>query len=82
MPVSFPAILGRDVAGTVVKTGTGVRNLRTDQKVMGIVHGSYAEYVTAPADVLTVVPDGLDLRRPPLCPRDYNRRAVDAAYSP
>jgi NADPH:quinone reductase-like Zn-dependent oxidoreductase len=50
------------VAGTVLKTGTGVRNLRTDQKVIGIVSGSYAEYVIAPADVLTVVPDGLDLQ--------------------
>lgn len=61
MPVKFPAILGRDVAGTVVKTGTNVRNLKPGQLVMGLVNGGYAEYLTARADDLTVIPDGLDL---------------------
>ena len=28
--------------------------------MIGIVTGSYAEYVAAPADGLTVIPDGLD----------------------
>jgi NADPH:quinone reductase-like Zn-dependent oxidoreductase len=63
MPVTFPAILGRDVAGTVVKTGANVRNPEPGQKVMGIVNGSYAEYVTARADHLTVIPDGLELEQ-------------------
>src|SRR5690242_14855461 len=53
MPLTFPAILGRDVAGTVLKTGQNVRNPQPDQKVMGIVNGSYAEYVAARADSLT-----------------------------
>jgi NADPH:quinone reductase-like Zn-dependent oxidoreductase len=61
MPVQFPAILGRDVAGTVVKTGQDVRNLKQGQKVIGLVNGSYSEYLTARADDLTVIPDGLDL---------------------
>ncbi len=61
MPVKFPAILGRDVAGTVVKTGRDVRNLKPEQKVIGLVNGSYAEYLTARADDLTVIPDGLAL---------------------
>jgi NADPH:quinone reductase-like Zn-dependent oxidoreductase len=60
MPVRFPAILGRDVAGTVVKAGANVRNLNVDQKVIGMVTGSYAEYVATLADGLTVIPDGLD----------------------
>jgi NADPH:quinone reductase-like Zn-dependent oxidoreductase len=63
IPVTLPAILGRDVAGTVVKTGANVRNPEAGQKVMGVVNGSYAEYVTARADHLTVVPDGLDLEQ-------------------
>lgn len=63
MPVQFPAILGRDVAGTVVKAGDNVRNLKPGQKVMGIVNGSYAEYLTARADDLTVIPDGLELEQ-------------------
>jgi NADPH:quinone reductase-like Zn-dependent oxidoreductase len=61
MPVQFPAILGRDVAGTVVKVGANVRNPEPGQRVMGLVNGSYAEYLTARAEHLTVIPDGLDL---------------------
>ncbi|MGC2661092.1 MAG: NADP-dependent oxidoreductase [Bryobacteraceae bacterium] len=63
MPVTFPAILGRDVAGTVVKVGTGVRNPLPGQKVMGLVNHSYAEYLTAPAEYLTVIPDGIPLEQ-------------------
>jgi NADPH:quinone reductase-like Zn-dependent oxidoreductase len=63
MPVKFPAILGRDVAGTVVKTGVNVRTPEPGQKVMGLVNGSYAEYLTARADHLTVIPDGLELEQ-------------------
>lgn len=63
MPVNFPAILGRDVAGTVVQAGGNVRNLKPGQRVMGIVNGSYTEYLTARADHLTVIPDGLDLEQ-------------------
>lgn len=59
--LSFPAILGRDVAGTVVKVGANVRNPQIGQKVMGLVNASYAEYLVAKAEHLTVVPDGLDL---------------------
>jgi NADPH:quinone reductase-like Zn-dependent oxidoreductase len=60
MPLNLPAILGRDVAGAVVKAGVNVRNSKPGQDVMGLVHGSYAEYLTARADDLTVIPDGLD----------------------
>ncbi|MGI9070064.1 MAG: NADP-dependent oxidoreductase [Bryobacteraceae bacterium] len=61
--VKFPAILGRDVAGTVAKPGVNVRNPHPGQKVMGLVNGSYAEYLTARADHLTVIPDGLELEQ-------------------
>jgi NADPH:quinone reductase-like Zn-dependent oxidoreductase len=63
MPMKLPAILGRDVAGTVVKVGESVRSPEPGQKVMGIVNGSYAEYVTARAENLTVIPDGLQLEQ-------------------
>jgi NADPH:quinone reductase-like Zn-dependent oxidoreductase len=63
MPVTLPAILGCDLAGTVVKTGANVRSLNAGQQVMGLVHGSYAEFILAPAHILTVIPDGLDLER-------------------
>ena len=61
-PVDFPGILGRDVSGKVVKVGLGVSNPSVGQLVMGLVKGSYAEYVLAKASEVTVVPDGLDLK--------------------
>src|SRR5579875_1514507 len=61
MPLTLPAILGRDVAGTVEETGANVRTLQVGQKVIGIVNGGYAEYVAAPANNLTALPNGLDL---------------------
>jgi NADPH:quinone reductase-like Zn-dependent oxidoreductase len=63
MPLTFPAILGRDVAGTVIRTGTHVRNPQPGQRVIGLVNASYAEYLIARADHLTVLPDGLDLEQ-------------------
>jgi NADPH:quinone reductase-like Zn-dependent oxidoreductase len=63
IPVRFPAILGRDVAGTVEKAGKNVRNLNPGQRVMGLVNGSYAEYLSARADHFTVIPDGVELEQ-------------------
>jgi NADPH:quinone reductase-like Zn-dependent oxidoreductase len=60
-PLTFPAILGRDVAGTIEKTGQNVQTLQIGQKVIGLVNGAYAEYLTAPASSLTILPDGLHL---------------------
>jgi NADPH:quinone reductase-like Zn-dependent oxidoreductase len=58
--LSFPAILGRDVAGEVTAVGEGVTKFRTGDKVMGLVNHSYAEYLTARADDLAAIPAGLD----------------------
>lgn len=60
MPLRFPVILGRDVAGVVVETGSNVTNFKPGQRVMGLVNRSYAELLTAGSDVLTLIPDGLD----------------------
>ena len=60
MPLRFPVILGRDVAGEVVEIGSNVTNLKRGQQVMGLVNRSYAEFLTAGSDVLTTIPDGLD----------------------
>jgi len=61
IPLELPAILGRDVAGTVVERGANVRTLQTGQRVIGLVNSAYAEYLVAKADHLTVIPDGLPL---------------------
>jgi NADPH:quinone reductase-like Zn-dependent oxidoreductase len=60
MPLDLPAILGRDVAGEVAKVGAGVTKFKSGDKVMGLVSHSYAEYLTAKADILARIPDGLD----------------------
>jgi len=60
MPLQLPAILGRDVAGTVEKAGANVTSPKIGDRVMGLVKMSYAEYLTAKAQDVTVVPAGLD----------------------
>jgi NADPH:quinone reductase-like Zn-dependent oxidoreductase len=54
-------IIGWDVAGVVVETGTAVKHLKRGDEVFGLVnfpgHGKgYAEYVAAPADQLALKP--------------------------
>lgn len=63
MPVEFPFILGRDVAGEVVETGREVSSLEPGQKVMGLVMHSYAEFLVADAEDLTIIPEGLDIEK-------------------
>src|SRR4051794_8991330 len=63
MPLQFPAILGHDVAGEVVKTGANVSQFREGQKVMGFANHSYAEYLTARADILAPVPEGMSMEQ-------------------
>ena len=62
MPLEFPAVLGRDVAGEVVEVGLGVTTLKPGDKVLGLVERGYAELVVAKADAFARVPPGLDLR--------------------
>lgn len=60
MPLKLPAILGRDVAGTVVSLGSGTQGFQPGDRVMGLVNRAYAEFLIAnPAD-LTHIPEGLD----------------------
>ena len=50
MPLQFPTILGRDLAGEVVNTG---------RKIMGLVSKSYADYLVAKEETLAAIPEGL-----------------------
>ncbi len=63
MPLQFPTILGHDVAGEVMKTGANASQFQNGQKVMGFVNRSYAEYLTAKADTLTLVPGGMEMEQ-------------------
>ncbi len=51
-PLTFPAIMGSDFAGTVAQVGEHVTTARVDTPVYGVVWagGSYAEYIRVPAD--------------------------------
>jgi NADPH:quinone reductase len=51
LPLSFPAIMGSDFAGTVAQVGEHVTTVRADTPVYGIAFGggSYAEYMRVPA---------------------------------
>ncbi len=61
MPLDLPAVLGRDVSGTVVEIGTGVTRFKVGDRVMGLVMGGYAELVVAATDAWAAVPPKMDL---------------------
>jgi NADPH:quinone reductase-like Zn-dependent oxidoreductase len=61
MPLELPAILGRDVAGTVLAVGPGVTGFEVGQRVLGLVNRGYAEIVVAAVDAWAPVPAKLDL---------------------
>jgi len=63
MPVKFPAILGRDLAGEVANAGRNVTGLAKGMRVMALANGTYAEYTVARADVLAPIPDALDFEK-------------------
>ena len=60
MPLKLPAILGRDVAGTVVSLGSGTQGFQAGDRVMGLVNRAYAEFLVAKPEDLTRIPDGLN----------------------
>jgi NADPH:quinone reductase-like Zn-dependent oxidoreductase len=63
MPLEFPAILGRDLAGEVVEVGRSVTGFPKGMRVMALANGTYAEYTVAKADVLAPIPSALDFEK-------------------
>ena len=57
----FPAIIGLDVSGTVIATGTGVTDLETGDRVCGWSYHTYAELVSDKARFFAKVPETMDL---------------------
>ncbi len=64
-PVRFPHTPGIDVAGTVAELGEGVTGLSIGDAMIGFLpmneNGAAAEFVVAPADVLTAAPRSVPL---------------------
>jgi NADPH:quinone reductase-like Zn-dependent oxidoreductase len=60
-PMTFPGLIGVDVAGTVAKLGPGVEGFSVGDQVFAMADNTYAELCVVKADVLAKVPKGLDL---------------------
>jgi len=60
-PMTFPGLIGVDIAGTVVKLGLGVEGFSIGDQVFAMADNTYAELCVVKAAVLAKVPKGLDL---------------------
>jgi NADPH:quinone reductase-like Zn-dependent oxidoreductase len=60
-PLSFPAILGRDVSGVVRAVGANVKHFKLGDRVLALANATYAELVAVPDSEVTHLPDGVDL---------------------
>jgi NADPH:quinone reductase-like Zn-dependent oxidoreductase len=68
LPLQLPVILGRDVAGTIVAIAPDVTRFKVGDKVLGLVNHSYAEFLTAKAEDLALIPEGLDMDQAAVIP--------------
>jgi NADPH:quinone reductase-like Zn-dependent oxidoreductase len=70
----LPAILGIDLAGTVVATGPGVTRFRPGDEIFGMTggvgghQGSLAQYAAVDADLLALKPVNLSMREASVVP--------------
>jgi NADPH:quinone reductase-like Zn-dependent oxidoreductase len=60
-PLSFPAILGRDVSGVVRAVGANVKHFKPGDRVLALSNATYAELVAVDDSDVTHLPDGVDL---------------------
>ena len=60
-PLSFPAILGRDVSGVVRAVGANVKHFKPGDRVLALSWATYAELVAVDDEDVTHLPDGVDL---------------------
>ncbi|PID59965.1 MAG: oxidoreductase [Gammaproteobacteria bacterium] len=72
--ITFPSVLGWDVAGTVDAVGAGVTRFHEGDLVMGMIaqhlrtQGTYAEYVSSPRELFALVPEGISLQQAAAAP--------------
>jgi NADPH:quinone reductase-like Zn-dependent oxidoreductase len=60
-PLTLPAILGRDVAGTVAKLGEGVEGFKVGDRVFAVSNATYAEFCLVKTADLAHIPEGLEI---------------------
>ena len=63
MPLSLPAILGRDLSGEVAEAGRSITGFPKGMRVMALTNRTYAEYTVATADVLAPIPEALSFEQ-------------------
>src|ERR1700722_3860542 len=61
LPLSFPAILGRDVSGVVRAVGANVKHFKAGDRVLALSNATYAELVAVDDSDVSHLPDGVDL---------------------
>jgi len=59
--MTFPGLIGVDIAGTVVKIGPEVKGFSVGDQVFAMADNTYAELCVVKASVLAKVPKGHDL---------------------
>jgi NADPH:quinone reductase-like Zn-dependent oxidoreductase len=60
-PLTFPAILGRDISGVVRAVGANVKHFKVGERVLALSNKTYAELVAVEDSEVTHLPDGVDL---------------------
>ena len=60
-PLTFPGLIGVDLAGTILKGGPGVEGFSVGDKVFAMADNTYAELCVVKAAMLAKIPMGLDL---------------------
>jgi NADPH:quinone reductase-like Zn-dependent oxidoreductase len=60
-PLSFPAILGRDVSGIVRAVGAKVKHFKPGDRVLALSNATYAELVAVDDSDVSHLPDGVNL---------------------
>ncbi|MGB6744742.1 MAG: NADP-dependent oxidoreductase [Terracidiphilus sp.] len=60
-PLTFPAILGRDVSGIVRAVGATAKHFKAGDRVLALSNKTYAELVAVDDSDVTHLPDGVDL---------------------
>jgi NADPH:quinone reductase-like Zn-dependent oxidoreductase len=60
-PLSFPAVAGADVSGTVERVGALVSRLKLGDPVVARVDGAYAEFAAVKTDAVSLAPKSIPL---------------------
>src|SRR5262252_5254525 len=55
-PISFPAVIGVDLAGTVISCGREVKGFSPGERVLGMADQTYAERCVVKAEWLSKIP--------------------------